>query len=956
MTLRISIAFLLMIGTCCPRAYAAQEPDQLAAQIDEYLAAYHDNAQFSGSALVAEDGELVYRGAFGLANADWQLANRVDTKFKLASVSKQFTAMLVLLLVEDGKLELAAPIARYLPGYPSESGEKVTVHHLLNHTSGIPNYTNRPGFMQSDALHRHTTDEFVAEFCSDPLEFEPGAFFHYSNSGYYLLAAIIESATGQSYGEALRERVLEPLEMHDTGHDDQNLVLKNRATGYHELLGERRNARRVDATSFVGAGSLYSTVDDLWKWDQALRSQELLKGELEQKMFTQGKGNYGYGWFVDRDDPDEPVFSHKGVVSGFSAMILRSPERGRCIVLLSNSVGSLVNEAVLGIAEILNGNTPKAPAVEPDRALARRVLDDGIDAGLETFAGLLESVREQRIERGINGLGYQLLGQGRANEALRLLEFNTRAFPEVANTWDSLGEANLQTGKSQLALKSYRKALELDHASPTAIAMLMQLEPTRSASSHLASAGSLQALRERDTYATLDKQAVEALARAAETQWPTELANFTYERVEHFSAGGTAHWISIWLHEKTGLEFALVPGGTFQMGSPTSEADRKEDELQHWVNLDPFLIARTECTHGAWAKLAKEAGVEKDPSFFKGSDLFPVQNILLRDVIAWCQPAGLALPTEAQWEFSCRAGTTSAWTMGADKRELSRFANLGSSDCPQDWIDHPLKITEPWSDGYGDAVSEAGSFESNAFGLFDVHGNVREWCRDNFMSYDVQVDSGTGLRPGISSDKVARGGSFNHAARVARSALRHRNQGPVHRHFGFRPALDLPFPISLEGWPSETFTLPPGFAPDLPAGTESLRFAPGWRDPSSENFWSYAFIMWIDEAAPDAARVDELLNSYYDGIMLTFAKNAGKDIGSDPAQVDVVRTAPGHFEAKMHVIDAFATFEAIDVRVLIDTVAGTDGHSAVSIRLSLQPAEHVIWRSLEAAIASIQEP
>ena len=169
------------------------------------------------------------------------------------------------------------------------------------------------------------------------------------------------------------------------------------------------------------------------------------------------------------------------------------------------------------------------------------------------------------------------------------------------------------------------------------------------------------------------------------------------------------------------------------------------------------------------------------------------------------------------------------------------------------------------------------------------------------------------------------------------------------------PVAHEPDAISLEGWASETITLPPGFAPELPNGVEELRFAPGWRDPSSDGFWSYAIVMWIDEPAPDAARIDELLENYYDGLISAVAGDGDKSVGSDPAQVDVRRTAPNHFEAQIHLIDTFTTFEPMDLRVMVDTVTEAEGHSALHIQASPQPEEHAIWRSLEAAIAAIQE-
>lgn len=314
--------------------------------------------------------------------------------------------------------------------------------------------------------------------------------------------------------------------------------------------------------------------------------------------------------------------------------------------------------------------------------------------------------------------------------------------------------------------------------------------PTRDAKPQV----SLESLKERSKYAVLDKNAVEKLARLAEDCWKKEFSRFSYQRTERFSAGGASHWMSIWLHGRTGLEFVLVPGGRFQMGAPANEANRREDELQHWVTLDPFLIARTECTQSAWAKFASTSGLKGDS--FKWSDQHPVSGINPVDVENWCREAHLTFTTEAQWEFMCRAGTKSAWTVGANKTDLGRFGNLGSAECPEDWIGIP-GITEPWLDGFGDHAAPVGTFAANAFGLFDVHGNLGEWCRDYYLGYEVPVEKGTGKRIGISKDRMARGGNFGTDASVARSAFRHKLGSGIspggNKGFGFRPSLDLSF-------------------------------------------------------------------------------------------------------------------------------------------------------------------
>ena len=192
---------------------------------------YHAYDQFNGSILVADKGDVIYSKGLGLANMEWDIPNASDTKHRLGSITKQFTAALILQFVEQGKLDLNAPIAKYLKNYPKAQGDKITIHHLLTHSAGIPNYTSLETF-QDIYRNPYTPKEFLTVFQDSVLEFNPGEKFAYSNSGYFLLGVILEEVSGKSYETLLHENILSPLNMTATGYDHHDRILKNRATGY----------------------------------------------------------------------------------------------------------------------------------------------------------------------------------------------------------------------------------------------------------------------------------------------------------------------------------------------------------------------------------------------------------------------------------------------------------------------------------------------------------------------------------------------------------------------------------------------------------------------------------------------------------------------------------------------------------------------------------------------------
>src|ERR1044071_80579 len=225
--------------------HAALAQDR-AAKIQEVLALAQKYRQFNGAALVAENGKVVYKGGFGMANMEWNIPITPDTKFRLGSITKQFTATVILQLVEQGKIKLDGKLSDYLPDYRKDVGEKVTIHHLLTHTSGIPSYTSQPGFFENVSRNPYKVDEFVKKYASGNLEFEPGSKYSYNNSGYFLLGAIIEHVTGKPYEQVLKENIFDPLGMKNTGYDHSGMIIPKRAAGYNKTADGYVNAAYLD--------------------------------------------------------------------------------------------------------------------------------------------------------------------------------------------------------------------------------------------------------------------------------------------------------------------------------------------------------------------------------------------------------------------------------------------------------------------------------------------------------------------------------------------------------------------------------------------------------------------------------------------------------------------------------------------------------------------------------------
>ena len=316
--LLVAAAFLVPLLDVSARAQtpaAPPGPEQLASKVEEYMAARVKRDHFSGSILIARDGKVLYSQGYGMANLEHDVPNTPQTKFRLGSITKQFTAMAVLILQERGKLNVHDKVKKHFPEAP-KAWDEITIEHLLTHTSGIPNYTESLEFLRTLPV-RVSLKELIAKFKDRPLDFKPGAKFKYSNSGYIMLGQIIETASGKNYPSFMKEAIFGPLDMKDTGYDNATAIIKNRASGYTRRLGiVLTNCDYIDMSIPHAAGALYSTVLDLLKWDQALYSEKLVPRKSLEAMFTPHKDNYGYGWIIDKKFGAAPVLArrrHHGV-------------------------------------------------------------------------------------------------------------------------------------------------------------------------------------------------------------------------------------------------------------------------------------------------------------------------------------------------------------------------------------------------------------------------------------------------------------------------------------------------------------------------------------------------------------------------------------------------------------------------------------------------------------------
>jgi CubicO group peptidase (beta-lactamase class C family) len=445
-------------------------------EIGNLTSTLHERGQFNGAILVAQQGKIIYRNAFGKANFQTGLDFTPDTPSDVGSVTKQFTAMAIMILAEGKKLSYDDPVSKYIPEFSrSVHLSQVTLRQVLNHTSGIRDYGDL-GIDDSGLDQQGLIAELLKR---EDLLAKPGLKYRYSNPGYALLAIVVERASGKRFGDFLEREIFKPVGMSNTFvYDGPEKKDKRTAVGYSQF----GQVDDVSPTAIPGDGGIYSTVDDLFKWDQALYTDKLVSQSALAQAFAPGKveegtSTYGFGWNIEEKD-DSKYLWHTGNHAGFRAFIGRRLADRVTVIMLTNKGNSKRLDINAAIQNILADR----PYVLPKRSGAEKLYKTIHESGIQAALQMYDSLKNQKNadydlgESELNTLGYQLLyGDRRPSDAIASFKLNTTEHPDSSNAFDSLGEAYRTNGEKHLAIISYQTAVKLDRTNGHASAMLKEL-------------------------------------------------------------------------------------------------------------------------------------------------------------------------------------------------------------------------------------------------------------------------------------------------------------------------------------------------------------------------------------------------------------------------------------------------------------------------------------------------
>jgi len=373
------------------------------ARMDQVVKTFVQDKTFMGTVLVARGADVILSKGYGSANLEWDIPNTPATKFRLGSITKQFTAASILLLEERGKLKIDDPIKKHLTDAPA-AWDKITIYNLLTHTSGIPNFTSLPDYKTLQPFDSPVA-KTIATFRDKPLDFQPGEKMSYSNSGYLVLGHLIETVTGGSYEKFVTDNIFTPLSMKDSGYDSNTAIIARRAAGYVPSTGGAVNAGFIHMSIPHAAGALYSTTEDLLRWEQALFGGKVVSPASLAKMTTPFKSDYALGVVVQTAG-GRRVVQHGGGIDGFNTFLAYYPDDKLTVAVLANINGQTPNQIAAKLADLAHGGTVQLTSERKEIALP--------PASLERYVGTYELAPgvNLMVRLDVDHLTVQLTGQG----------------------------------------------------------------------------------------------------------------------------------------------------------------------------------------------------------------------------------------------------------------------------------------------------------------------------------------------------------------------------------------------------------------------------------------------------------------------------------------------------------------------------------------------------------------
>jgi CubicO group peptidase (beta-lactamase class C family) len=473
---KLLVSFLLLFLTIVVNA------QNKARLLKKVMETYHSYNMFDGAVLVAENGKVIYKDAFGMANREWNIPNTTDTKFMIGSVSKPITSMLVLTQVQKGIIELDKTIADYLPDFSEKNGRRITIRQLLSHSSGMPNYDIMRDFFPKISRRYFEREEYIKLYKDSALVFEPGSSYYYSSWGFFTLGYILEKVTGKSYAQLMKEEILDKAGMSSTGSYYHTQIVPKRATGYDYALGGRTSSDFRDQSNTMGTGDMYSTVEDLFKLHLAITNNSILNPQLTNTMFTPGirPWRYGLGWFNQnfKYTPADSVFVnyHLGTTEGFLAFMVRIPSTNGMVVFLCNSAPTHFFGITSNLLRVLFNKPP----------VLKRPVHKVLETEMATINGAEALTKYKTMKAdtanyyidwlAMNQLGDQLFIAKRYEDAFAIFENNAKEFPQRDLVWVSLAKTCEALNRKPEAVMYYKKALQINPGYEEAKNRLRELE------------------------------------------------------------------------------------------------------------------------------------------------------------------------------------------------------------------------------------------------------------------------------------------------------------------------------------------------------------------------------------------------------------------------------------------------------------------------------------------------